>query len=301
MMMFSLGYFLQQVMNGVILGCIYALLALGMTVVYGILRLINFAHGALITLGAFFIYFVSFRWGLPLVGSVFLVLGFGALMGLVLDIVAYRKLRGGPEVALLITSLGFYTFIENFLKMLISPQPYAFKTPAYLNTMFRTRFLTFRTIDIFIIAISITLMLLFHLFVKKSKMGIAMRATSENLEIARIMGIEINRVILVAFAIGSALAALTGFMWGAKYGQISYDMGFLTGVKAFVAVVVGGVGSIPGAMLGGFILGLAEILAVAFLPTTFAVYRDGIVFAILILVFLIKPSGLMGVKEEVRV
>ncbi|MCX6090139.1 MAG: branched-chain amino acid ABC transporter permease [Candidatus Atribacteria bacterium] len=299
--MFSLGYFLQQVMNGVILGCIYALLALGMTVVYGILRLINFAHGALITLGAFFIYFVSFRWGLPLVGSVFLVLGFGALMGLVLDIVAYRKLRGGPEVALLITSLGFYTFIENFLKMLISPQPYAFKTPAYLNTMFRTRFLTFRTIDIFIIAISITLMLLFHLFVKKSKMGIAMRATSENLEIARIMGIEINRVILVAFAIGSALAALTGFMWGAKYGQISYDMGFLTGVKAFVAVVVGGVGSIPGAMLGGFILGLAEILAVAFLPTTFAEYRDGIVFAILILVLLIKPSGLMGVKEEVRV
>nr|MBP9015426.1 branched-chain amino acid ABC transporter permease [Candidatus Atribacteria bacterium] len=148
--MFSLGYFLQQTMNGVILGCIYALLALGMTMVYGILRLINFAHGALITLGAFFTYFVLVRFGFPLVAAIFLVLGFGGLMGLVLDIVAYRKLRGGPEVALLITSLGFYTFIENFMKMVVSPQPYSFKAPSYLTTIFKTSFLTFRTIDIFV-------------------------------------------------------------------------------------------------------------------------------------------------------
>ena len=128
-----------------------------------------------------------------------------------------------------------------------------------------------------------------------------MRATAENLEVANMMGIEINKVISVAFVLGSAIAAFTGFFWGAKYGQISYDMGFLTGVKAFVAVVVGGVGSIPGAMLGGFVLGVAEILSVALLPTRFAEYRDGIVFAILILVLLIKPSGIMGVKEEIRV
>ena len=299
--MFSLGYFLQQTMNGVILGCIYALLALGMTMVYGILRLINFAHGALITLGAFFTYFVLVRFGFPLVAAIFLVLGFGGLLGLVLDIVAYRKLRGGPEVALLITSLGFYTFIENFMKMVVSPQPYAFKAPSYLTTIFKTSFLTFRTIDIFVIGASVVIMWCFHLFIKKTKMGIAMRATAENLEVASIMGIEINRVISVAFVLGSALAAFTGFMWGAKYGQISYDMGFLTGVKAFVAVVIGGVGSIPGAMVGGFVLGLAEILSTAFLPTSFSEYRDGMVFAILILVLLIKPSGIMGVKEEVRV
>jgi len=299
--MLSLGYFLQQTMNGVILGCIYSLLALGMTVVYGILRLINFAHGALITLGAFFVYFVSIRYGLSFIAGIFLVIGFGSLMGLVLDIVAYRKLRGGPEVALLITSIGFYTFIENFLKLIVSPQPYAFKTPDYFNILYRTKYLTFRSIDLFIILASIAIMIAFTLFIKKSKMGIAMRATAENLEVANMMGIEINKVISVAFILGSAIAAFTGFFWGAKYGQISYDMGFLTGVKAFVAVVVGGVGSVPGAMLGGFVLGVAEILSVALLPTRFAEYRDGIVFAILIIVLLIRPSGIMGEKEEIRV
>jgi|YNPBryulayer2012_1023412.scaffolds.fasta_scaffold05544_2 branched-chain amino acid transport system permease protein len=299
--MFSWSYFLQQSMNGVILGCIYALLALGMTVVYGILRLINFAHGALITIGAFFVYFIFFRAGINLAASLFLVLGFGGLMGLLLDAVAYRKLRGGPEVALLITSLGFYTFVENFMKMVVSPQPYAFKTPASLAVMYRTPLLTFRSIDIFIIVSSLLIMLAFNLFVKRTRMGIAMRATAENLEVARFMGIEVNRVISLAFVLGSAIAAFTGFLWGAKYGQISYDMGFLTGVKAFVAVVVGGVGSIPGAMVGGFVLGLAEILSTAFLPTRFAEYRDGIVFGILILVLLLRPAGLMGVKEEVRV
>ncbi|MGQ9472719.1 MAG: branched-chain amino acid ABC transporter permease [Candidatus Caldatribacteriaceae bacterium] len=299
--MFSWGYFFQQSMNGIILGCIYALLALGMTVVYGILRLINFAHGALITIGAFFVYFIFFQLGLNLIASLFLVLGFGGLMGIVLDAIAYRKLRGGPEVALLITSLGFYTFVENLMKMLVSPQPYSFKTPAYLAVIYKTPFLTFRSIDIFIIVSSVIIMLAFHLFVKKTKMGIAMRATAENLEIAHLMGIEVNRVISLAFLLGSAIAAFTGFLWGAKYGQISYDMGFLTGVKAFVAVVVGGVGSIPGAMVGGFVLGLAEILSIAFLPTRFGEYRDGIVFGILILVLLLHPAGLMGVKEEVRV
>ncbi|MGQ9747496.1 MAG: branched-chain amino acid ABC transporter permease [Candidatus Caldatribacteriaceae bacterium] len=299
--MFSWGYFFQQSMNGIILGCIYALLALGMTVVYGILRLINFAHGALITIGAFFVYFIFFQLGLNLIASLFLVLGFGGLMGIVLDAIAYRKLRGGPEVALLITSLGFYTFVENLMKMLVSPQPYSFKTPAYLAVIYKTPFLTFRSIDIFIIVSSVIIMLAFHLFVKKTKMGIAMRATAENLEIAHLMGIEVNRVISLAFLLGSAIAAFTGFLWGAKYGQISYDMGFLTGVKAFVAVVVGGVGSIPGAMVGGFVLGLAEILSIAFLPTRFGEYRDGIVFGILILVLLLRPAGLMGVKEEVRV
>ncbi|MGC8777863.1 MAG: branched-chain amino acid ABC transporter permease, partial [Candidatus Caldatribacteriaceae bacterium] len=186
--MFSWSYFLQQSMNGVILGCIYALLALGMTVVYGILRLINFAHGALITVGAFFVYFIFFRAGVPLLASLFLVLGFGGLMGLLLDAVAYRKLRGGPEVALLITSLGFYTFVENFMKMIVSPQPYAFKTPPSLSVMYRTPLLTFRSIDVFIIASSLLIMFAFHLFVRRTKMGIAMRATAENLEVAHLMG-----------------------------------------------------------------------------------------------------------------
>lgn len=288
-------------MNGVVLGSMYALLALGMTVVYGILRLINFAHGAIITMGAFFIYFVAFRLGLPLPASVALVFGFGGVMGLVLDFVAYRKLRGGPEVALLITSLGFYVFIENFMKMVFSPQPYSFRVPSYLDTIFRTQYLTFRVVDVFIILSSLVLMIVFHYFIRRSKLGIGMLATAENFEVAKMMGIETNRVISAAFILGSAIAAFTGFLWAAKYGQISYDMGFVTGVKAFVAVVVGGVGSIHGAMLGGFLLGLAEILSIAFLPPIYGEYRDGIVFTILIVVLLIKPSGIMGVKEEVRV
>ena len=298
--MFTLEYILQQLLNGLILGCMYALLALGMTVVYGILRLINFAHGILITLGAFFCYICLVMLDIPFAATIILLMAFGALIGLVLDTVAYRGLRGGPEVALLITSLGFYILLENLIKMIASPQPYAFRPPPFLDQLHHIWKLTFRTVDVFIIAFSFTLMLVFALFVEKTKLGVAMRATAESVETARLVGINVDRVIAVAFILGSAIAAATGFMWGAKYGQISYDMGFIAGIKAFVAVVIGGVGSIPGAMIGGLLLGIIEILSIALLPPGFAAYRDGIVFVILILVLLIRPSGIMGKKEEVR-
>jgi branched-chain amino acid transport system permease protein len=279
----------------------YALLALGMTVIYGILRLINFAHGALITLGAFCFFLCLTLLGLPFIAAIGLVIGFGALMGLVLDAAAYKKIRGGPEVSLLITSLGFYIFIENLMKLIASPQPYAFRPPVFLSQLNKISTVTFRTVDIFIILSSLAIMVLFTAFVKRTKLGIAMRATAESIETARLVGINVDRVIAIAFVLGSAIASITGFMWGAKYGQISYDMGFMAGVKAFVAIVVGGVGSIPGAMLGGFILGMVEILSIGFLPAGFAAYRDGIVFAILILVLLLRPSGIMGRKKEVHV
>lgn len=299
--MFTAGYISQQALNGVVLGSMYALLALGMTVIYGILRLINFAHGALITLGAFCFYLCLTLLGLPFIAAIGLVMGFGALMGLVLNAAAYKKIRGGPEVSLLITSLGFYIFIENLMKLIVSPQPYAFRPPVFLSQINKVGTVTFRTIDIFIILFSLAIMALFTAFVKKTKLGIAMRATAESIETARLVGINVDRVIAIAFILGSAIASITGFMWGAKYGQISYDMGFMAGVKAFVAIVVGGVGSIPGAMLGGFILGMVEILSIGFLPPGFAAYRDGIVFAILILVLLLRPSGIMCRKEEVHV
>ncbi|HUT65716.1 MAG TPA: branched-chain amino acid ABC transporter permease [Spirochaetota bacterium] len=295
--MFTPEYLIQQTFNGIVFGAMYALLALGMTVIYGILRLIHFAHGALITVGAFGFYLFFAVLGLPFPAAIVLIIGLGALMGVILDVVAYKKAVGGPEVSMLITSLGFYILIENLMKLIVSPQPYAFPTPELLDRIYSMPALTFRTIDIFIIATSIAIMVFFTLFVKRTKMGVAMRATAESGEAARMVGINIGRVISISFIIASAIAGITGFMWGAKYGQISYNMGFMAGVKAFVAIVIGGVGSIPGAMLGGFILGILEMFSVAFLPPGYAAYRDGIVFFILILILIVKPSGILGQKE----
>lgn len=298
--MYTSGYIAQQILNGIVLGSMYALLALGMTVIYGILKLINFAHGAVITIGAFCFYMVFVSLHIPFVAAIGLVIVFGGITGILLDTIAYKKIRGGPEVSLLITSLGFYIFIENLVKILASPQPYAFRPPAFLSQINQNiPGITFLTIDIFIILVSLAIMIFFALFVKRTKMGIAMRAIAESGETARLVGIDINRVISLAFVLASAIAAITGFMWGGKYGQISYDMGFMAGVKAFVAVVIGGIGSIPGAMVGGYVLGIAETFSVALLPPGYGEYRDGIVFAILILVLLLKPSGIMGQRARV--
>ncbi len=296
--MFNAPYIFQQIFNGIVLGSIYALLALGMAIIYGILGLINFAHGALITVGAFCFYllFSVFHW--PFILVICLSIALGGLMGFILEAIGYRKLRGGPGLSLLITSLGIYIFIENVVKLLVSPQPYAFSMPSILDNMVNT-FITFRLIDLFIIATTLTIMICFAIFVKRNKIGIAMRGISESVETAKLVGINVNQVIIWSFIIASAIAALTGFMWGSKYGQISYDMGFMPGVIAFVSIVIGGIGSIPGAVLGGFLVGLIQTFSIGFLPPGWAMYRDAIVFALLIIVLLIKPTGIMGRKESI--
>lgn len=296
--MFSAPYIFQQIFNGIVLGSIYALLALGMAIVYGILGLINFAHGALITVGAFCFYFLFSVFHLPFILVIFLVIALGGLMGFVLEAIGYRKLRGAPGLSLLITSLGIYIFIENAVKLLVSPQPYAFSMPSFLDKII-SNFITFRLIDLFIIATTITIMICFAIFVKRNKVGIAMRGISESVEKARLVGINVNQVIIWSFIVASAIAALTGFMWGSKYGQISYNMGFMPGIIAFVSIVIGGIGSIPGAVLGGFLIGLVQTFSVGFLPPGYAMYRDAIVFALLIVVLLIKPTGIMGRKESI--
>lgn len=294
--MHGASYIYQQIFNGIVLGSIYALLALGMALIYGILGLINFAHGALITIGAFCFYFLLFKFHLPFVLVIILTISLGGFVGFLLEAIGYRKLRGGPGLSLLITSLGIYIFIENAIKLLISPQPYAFFNPPFLNRMINS-FITFRVIDIFIIIATIVIMICFGLFVKRNKIGMAMRGIAESVETAGLVGINVNQVITWSFIVASAIAALTGFMWGAKYGQISYDMGFMPGVIAFVAVVIGGIGSIPGAVLGGFLIGLIQIFTVGFLPLGWSVYRDAIVFTLLIIVLLIKPTGILGRRE----
>ncbi|MCK4241349.1 MAG: branched-chain amino acid ABC transporter permease [Candidatus Atribacteria bacterium] len=295
--MHGASYIYQQIFNGIVLGSIYALLALGMALIYGILGLINFAHGALITIGAFCFYFLLFKFHLPFVLVIILTISLGGFVGFLLEAIGYRKLRGGPGLSLLITSLGIYIFIENAIKLLISPQPFAFFNPPFLDRMIDS-FITFRVIDIFIIAATIVIMICFGLFVKRNKIGMAMRGIAESVETAGLVGINVNQVITWSFVVASAIAALTGFMWGAKYGQISYNMGFMPGVIAFVAVVIGGIGSIPGAVLGGFLIGLIQIFTVGFLPLGWSVYRDAIVFTLLIIVLLIKPMGIMGRRES---
>ena len=296
--MFNAPYIFQQIFNGIVLGSIYALLALGMAIVYGILGLINFAHGALITVGAFCFYFLFSVFHLPFILVIFLAIALGGLMGFVLEAIGYRKLRGAPGLSLLITSLGIYIFIENAVKLLVSPQPYAFSMPPFLDKIV-SNFITFRLIDLFIIATTITIMICFAIFVKRNKVGIAMRGISESVEKARLVGINVNQVIIWSFIVASAIAALTGFMWGSKYGQISYNMGFMPGIIAFVSIVIGGIGSIPGAVLGGFLVGLIQTFSVGFLPPGWTMYRDAIVFALLIVVLLIKPTGIMGRKESI--
>ena len=295
--MHGASYIYQQIFNGIVLGSIYALLALGMALIYGILGLINFAHGALITIGAFCFYFLLFKFNLPFVLVIILTISLGGFVGFLLEAIGYRKLRGGPGLSLLITSLGIYIFIENAIKLLISPQPFAFFNPPFLDRMIDS-FITFRVIDIFIIVATIVIMICFGLFVKRNKIGMAMRGIAESVETAGLVGINVNQVITWSFVVASAIAALTGFMWGAKYGQISYNMGFMPGVIAFVAVVIGGIGSIPGAVLGGFLIGLIQIFTVGFLPLGWSVYRDAIVFTLLIIVLLIKPMGIMGRRES---
>ena len=296
-----LGYILQQILNGLVLGSMYALLAIGMTIVYGILRLINFAHGAFIMLGAFAVYFLFNIYHVPLLGSIILAVIIGGFLGVLYDVVGFRKVKGKEELALLITSLGIYIFIENAAKLVFSPQSYAFKVPSIFYNRFGFYGVTISVIDIITILSSIVITLSFELFIRRTKLGIAMRATAENIEAAKMMGIDVERIILFAFVSGTAIAALTGFMWGAKYSSIQYNIGFMIGVKAFVAIVIGGLGSVLGSMLGGYILGISEMLSVGLLPPGLSSYRNAVVFTLLIIMLVFRPYGILGEKEVVKV
>jgi branched-chain amino acid transport system permease protein len=298
--MFSFSYLAQQFINGLNLGSVYALVAIGLTIVYGILRLINFAHGDLLMWGAYL--------SLALLANSFLPLGLAVLIpmvvigavGVLVERVAYRPLRGGPEVAMLITSLAVSAVIQNSTIMTMTAQPKPFRLPAGINQLHRVGSVSFSTLDVLSVSLAVALMLGLSLFVRRSRLGIAMRASSENLRAAHLMGININPVIATAFAIGSALAAVAGFLWAAKYGTVEPFMGFLPGLKAFVAAVIGGIGVIPGAVLGGYLLGFAEIFFVGFLPPAYAGYRDAFVFALLLIILLIRPNGILGVSTEER-
>lgn len=292
-------YFFQQFVNGLALGSLYALVAIGFSMIYGIVRLINFAHGDLVMIGAFSTLGMVAA-GVPWPLIALAVLAIGALAGMTIETVALRPMRGAPQVTGFIATLAVSVVIQNSTLMLLSGQPRNFVFPAFLRQRVSFMGVSSALTDIVIIGLSLALIALLVAIVYRTRLGVAMRATAENLTAARLMGISVNRTILAAFALGSALAAVAGLMWGGKFGQIDPLMGFAPGLKAFVACVIGGVGSIGGAVAGGYLLGLAEILFVGLLPQEYAGYRDAFVFLLLILVLLFRPSGLFVRHVEER-
>ena len=288
---------LQQILNGVSLGSIYALIALGYTMVYGILRLINFAHGDIYMMGAFLGYFALGLWNFSFPFGLLFAMAGAAVLGIIIERFAYRPLRLAPRISLLITAIGVSLLLENLMVLWVGASPRAFPQRIPLK-IYNIGNLVITNRQIIIIVVSIILMFLLQFIVLRTKAGKAMRAVSYDKETALMMGIDINKIISLTFALGSSLAAAGGVLVGLYFNKIEPYMGVMPGLKAFVAAVLGGIGIIPGAMLGGFILGIAEVLASAFISSTI---RDAVAFVILILILLIRPAGILGkyMREKV--
>jgi branched-chain amino acid transport system permease protein len=302
--MMSLPDLLQHLANGISLGSLYALIAIGYTMVYGILRLINFAHGDIFMLGAYLTYYgilyTPIPWYLVFLGAAI----FTGLFGVLLERLAYRPLRESARITVLISAIGASFLLQNLAILIFGGRPKAFPIPEVFNRIVRIKVqgqLVAISLVTFIIPV-VTIILLFGLtyFIQKTKTGMAMRALSKDYETASLMGINIDGTISITFFIGSFLAAVGGIMWGIKFPQLLPLMGVVPGLKCFIAAVIGGIGNITGAVIGGFILGLGEIMLIAFLPTLTG-YRDAFAFVLLILILLIKPTGIMGEKVAEKV
>jgi branched-chain amino acid transport system permease protein len=289
--------FLYQLINGVQIGSIYALVALGYSMVYGIVKLINFAHGDIFMIGSYCAWFLIASAGLPVWLSVILAIAFCALLGVTIEKIAYKPLRGSPRISLLITAIGISMFLQNFAQLVFTASPRMFpnivKVPGINLGQKQIGFATVITIGV-----SVLLMVGLTILVNKTKVGKAMRAVSEDTGAAQLMGINVNNTISFTFAIGSGLAAVAAILYVCSYSQIAPTMGSLLGIKAFVAAVLGGIGSIPGAVIGGLMIGIAESLTKGYISSQLA---DAVVFGILIIVLLIKPTGIFGVRSTEKV
>ena len=295
--------FLQQLVNGLSLGSIYALIALGYTMVYGVLRLINFAHGDVYMVGAYVGYYLSRKLQgqePSLISAILVMLGSMvacALLGMLIERLAYRPVRREARLTLLITAIGVSLFIENLAQLVFGPDPKFFPSLAP-RTDFMVAGVRLTSEQITVIVVSLLLMLLLRYFILSTRTGKAMRAVSFSLDASRLMGISTDRIIAITFALGSALAAAAGVLIGMQIPKIDPLMGIMYGLKAFVAAVLGGIGSIPGAVLGGLLIGISEVMVVGYLSST---YREAIAFGILILVLILRPQGLLGRVQKEKV
>lgn len=289
---------IQQIINSLHVGSIYALIALGYTMVYGIVKLINFAHGDILMVGAYFTFFALTAYRLPFGVALIVSVIICALLGMLIDKVAYKPLRNAPRISALITALGVSMLLENGFRYLFGADtkrmPEIISSEhAFVLGEVRISYMTFITIGV-----SIVFMILLRVIVHYTKTGKAMRAVSEDTNASKLMGINVDKTIAITFAIGSALGAVGGILYSMNYYEVQPYMGMMPGLKAFVAAVLGGIGSIPGAMLGGFVIGGIETITRGYISTTWA---DAFVFGILILVLIFKPAGILGrnVKEKV--
>lgn len=289
--------FMQQLINGLSLGSIYALLALGYTMIYGIVKIIHFAHGDVYMLGAFFGYYTINVWHFNFIMALFGSMIFCALVGMLIEFVAYRPLRHSSRITVLITAIGVSYFLENGMSVLFSGDTRDF--PQVIKQVNYEWFgIRITNIQLLIFATTIILMIVLQLIVKKTKMGRAMRAAAADPVAAELMGININGTISFVFAIGSAMAGAAGVLIGLYYNSIEPTMGMTPGIKAFVAAVVGGVGSIPGAAVGAVIIGCLESMMQAI---GFSAFKDAAVYVVLIIVLLFLPAGLFGNKQPEKV
>ena len=289
--------FFQQLINGLSLGSIYALIALGYTMVYGIIKLINFAHGDIYMLGAYFGFLAITYFHVGFFPAILISMALCAILGVVIERIAYKPLRNATRIAALITAIGVSYFLEAGTQQVMGTSVRAF--PQVLNNqVFNIAGLRITEQQIYIFVTTIVLMLILQFIVKKTKIGRAMRAVSTDSDAARLMGINVDATISITFAIGSALAGAAGVLVGIYYSSINPLMGMLPGIKAFIAAVFGGIGIIPGAMIGGFFIGICEAIVSGYGGSLF---KDAVVYIILIVILVIKPAGLLGknVKEKV--
>ncbi|MBQ5672937.1 MAG: branched-chain amino acid ABC transporter permease [Phascolarctobacterium sp.] len=289
--------FCQQLINGISLGSIYALIALGYTMIYGIIKLINFAHGDIYMIGAYFGFFATTQLGVGFIPAIIIAMAGAAVVGIIIERIAYRPMRNAPRIAILITAIGVSFLLEYGMILFVSPQPRTFPA-VFTPTVYHMGPLVANSQQLVILISALILMVTLSYIVNSTKAGKAMRAVSFDADAARLMGINIDKVISMTFALGSALAAAGGVLVGVYYNSIDPLMGMMPGLKAFVAAVLGGIGIIPGAMMGGIILGIVEAMVSGFLSSTF---RDAAAFGILILILLYKPAGLLGknIREKV--
>ncbi|MBM4135577.1 MAG: branched-chain amino acid ABC transporter permease [Nitrospira sp.] len=292
--------FLQQLLNGLTLGSVYALIALGYTMVYGILELINFAHGEIYMVGAYLgiiflgfftaIGLTSYSLTLALFLTVLLSIIFCSSYGFTIEKIAYKPLRNAPRLSPLISAIGVSIFLQNYVMLTQGATDKVFP-PLFENSAFEFLSVRITSIQLFIILTAGVLMILLRFFVRKTRMGKAMQAVAQDKTMASLVGININTIISITFIIGSGLAAVAGLMVAIYYGLVNYSIGYIAGIKAFTAAVLGGIGSIRGAMFGGIILGLVESLGAGYISSE---YKDAYAFIILVIILLVKPEGLFG-------
>ncbi|SHE98113.1 amino acid/amide ABC transporter membrane protein 1, HAAT family (TC 3.A.1.4.-) [Atopostipes suicloacalis DSM 15692] len=288
---------IQQLINGLSLGSVYALVALGYTMVYGIINLLNFAHGDVYMVGAFVGYYIITNFNLGFLPTLILTMLITGILGLVIYQVAYRPLRNSTRIASLITAIGMSYLLQNGMIYIAGPQTRSF--PQIINNqLYKFGAIQISTMQLLMLATTILLMIALQLIVQQTKFGKAMRAVSNDPEAAQLMGINSNQVISFTFFLGSMLAGAGGMLVGMYYNTITPTMGAGPGLKAFIAAVVGGIGSVPGAMLGGYLIGITEVMISAFGNS---MIRDAVVYLILIIILLVRPSGILGKYEPEKV